>query len=192
VVTGAIREIKPPFSPEGAVEEFSALLKSYRVFTVTGDRYAGEWPREQFRKRGINYRLADKTKSDLFRDLLPLLNAKLISLPKSQRLSDQLTNLERRVTRGGRDSIDHSPGGHDDIANAVAGVANEIARSLRATGPVQHSWDGSPARLHKREQEAAEKNVAAGSTSCTINFAELEKKPVSEGLRRTLGPPRFW
>jgi hypothetical protein len=37
-----------------------------------------------------------------------------------------LTNLERRVARGGRDSIDHPSGSgfHDDIANAVAGVAS--------------------------------------------------------------------
>jgi hypothetical protein len=29
---------------------------------------------------------------------------------------------ERRTSRGGRDSIDHPQGGHDDIANAVAGA----------------------------------------------------------------------
>jgi hypothetical protein len=34
----------------------------------------------------------------------------------------QLTSLERRTSRGGRDSIDHAPGSHDDIANAVAGA----------------------------------------------------------------------
>jgi hypothetical protein len=31
--------------------------------------------------------------------------------------------LERRTARGGRDTIDHAPGGHDDLANVVAGVA---------------------------------------------------------------------
>jgi hypothetical protein len=29
--------------------------------------------------------------------------------------------LERRTARGGKGSIDHSPGQHDDLANAVAG-----------------------------------------------------------------------
>jgi hypothetical protein len=28
----------------------------------------------------------------------------------------------RRTARGGRDSIDHAPGAHDDVANAVAGA----------------------------------------------------------------------
>jgi hypothetical protein len=34
----------------------------------------------------------------------------------------QLTSLERRTARGGKDSIDHAPGAHDDTANAVAGA----------------------------------------------------------------------
>ena len=55
-VLDAVREIKPPFSPELVVSEFAALLKSYRVNRVTGDRYAGEWPRERFRAAGIQYR----------------------------------------------------------------------------------------------------------------------------------------
>ena len=119
----ATREIQPPFSPEAVINEFAALCKSYRVRTIVGDKYAGEFPREQFRKRGIEYRCSDKTKSDLFRDLLPLLNAGRIVLPKSDRLVNQICGLERRVARSGKDSIDHSPGSHDDLANAVAGAA---------------------------------------------------------------------
>ena len=104
---------------------------SYRVRSITGDRYAGEWPREQFRKRGINYRCADKVKSDLYRDLLPLLNSGRIVLPKSDRLVSQLCELERRTARSGKDSIDHGPGSYDDLANAVAGAADLIALAER-------------------------------------------------------------
>ena len=39
-------------------------------------------------------------------------------------------SLERRTSRSGRDSIDHPPNGHDDVANAVAG-AIAYASSLR-------------------------------------------------------------
>ncbi len=55
------------------------------------------------------------------RDLskLPLLNSRKVELP---RLASQFCGLERRTARGGRDSIDHSPGAHDDIANAAAGA----------------------------------------------------------------------
>ena len=39
----------------------------------------------------------------------------------------QIVGLERRVSRAGRDSIDHAPGAHDDIANAVSGVVSAIS-----------------------------------------------------------------
>jgi hypothetical protein len=139
-VIDAIREVKPPFSPEAVVDEFSALLKSYRISRVTGDRYAGEWPREQFRKRGIEYRCADKPKSDLFRDLLPMLNAGSITLPKSERLVNQLCGLERRTARSGKDSIDHGPGSHDDLANAVAGAADQASGRRAGTPASFGTW----------------------------------------------------
>jgi hypothetical protein len=136
VAVDAVHERKPPFNPETVVDDFCIILKNYRVRTVTGDRYAGEWPREQFRKRAISYRCADKVKSDLYRDLLPLLNSGRVVLPKSDRLVSQLCGLERRTARSGKDSIDHAPGSHDDLANAVAGAADLIALAHRrdATG----------------------------------------------------------
>ena len=47
-------------------------------------------------------------------------------LPKSERLVNQLCGLERRVGRSGKDSIDHGPGAHDDLANSVAGCADLV------------------------------------------------------------------
>jgi hypothetical protein len=127
VILDAIRERRPPFSPEDVVSEFADLLKSYRIDRVQGDRYAGEWPRERFREKGIKYEPAAKPKSDLYRDLLPALNSRRIDLLDNSRLIAQIVGLERRTSRGGRDSIDHPPGAHDDVANCVAGVAAALA-----------------------------------------------------------------
>jgi hypothetical protein len=121
-VLDAVRERRPPFSPDDVVIEFAALLRSYGVTEVVGDRYAGEWPRERFRAHGIEYLPAERPKSDIYRDLLPILNAHRAELLDVPRLATQLCGLERRTARGGRDSIDHRPGGHDDVANAVAGA----------------------------------------------------------------------
>lgn len=124
VVIDAVRERRPPFSPGNVIAEFSGLLKSYRVTRVTGDRFAGGFPPEQFAKHGIAFEPAAKTKSDLYCDLLPLLNSGGVVLPRNDRLVQQLVSLERRTARGsGRDSIDHPPGGHDDLCNAAAGAA---------------------------------------------------------------------
>lgn len=122
LVLDATRERKPPFSPESVVVEFADFLKTYSIHTVTGDRYAGEWPREQFLKRGIAYEPSEKPKSDLYRDLLPLLNSGKVELLDDRRLVNQLVSLERRTARGGKDSIDHAPASHDDLINSVAGA----------------------------------------------------------------------
>ena len=39
------------------------MLKSYSIIRLYGDRYGGEWPREVFRKHGVEYSLADKAKA---------------------------------------------------------------------------------------------------------------------------------
>jgi hypothetical protein len=121
-ILDVIRERKPPFSPEAVVEEYVALLRKYRVSTVYGDRYGGEWPREQFQKRGAYYEPSEYSKSELYVDLLPLINSRAIDLLENERLVQQLVTLERRTSHGGKDSIDHAPGAHDDVANAVAGA----------------------------------------------------------------------
>jgi hypothetical protein len=54
-VLDCVREVRPPFSPDSVVEEFATLLKSYGISRVTGDAYAGEWPRERFSVHGITY-----------------------------------------------------------------------------------------------------------------------------------------
>ncbi len=121
-VLDLVVERRPPFSPESVVYEFAATLQAYRVTTVHGDRYAGEWPREQFRKQGIEYRPCEKSKSELYAELLPLLNSGAVELLDNKRLKTQVQNLEPRTARGGKDSIDHSPGSHDDVINAAAGA----------------------------------------------------------------------
>jgi hypothetical protein len=124
IVISVLRETKPPFSPEQTVEDYSKLLHSYHVSEINGDRFAGVWPVELFARFGVVYTQNAAPKSDLYRDLLPLLNSCRVQLLDHPKLVQQLIGLERRTARGGRDSIDHSPGGHDGLANAVAGLAS--------------------------------------------------------------------
>ncbi len=149
-VLDAIRERKPPFSPSEAVVEFAALLKSYGITRVIGDRYAGEWVKEPFRTHGIAYDASAKPKSDLYRDTLPLINSRKVDLLDHPRLIAQLTGLERRTARSGKDSIDHSPGAHDDVVNAVAGAITGLSIKKYAYD-TSLNWVGSG---NEREENA--------------------------------------
>ena len=115
----------PPFRPSAVVDEFSNHLRDYRVRFIHGDHYAGEFPKELFRRHSIIYKVSDHNKSALYQNLLPLLNSGRITFPRNDTLIKQLVGLQRRVGPSGRETIDHGQRkvDHNDIANAVAGAA---------------------------------------------------------------------
>jgi hypothetical protein len=158
VILDLVREIRPPFSPEQATEEFAGIARRYRVTKIFGDRYGGEWPRERFRVHYCNYELIDQTKSALYQALLPIINSAGARLLDHDRMLHQLVSLERHTGRSGKDTIDHPPRMFDDIANAVAGAI--YLASTRPSGwskkttnpfsgggstpPSSTPWDGNP------------------------------------------------
>jgi hypothetical protein len=79
-----------------------------------------------------------KPKSGLYIELLPLLNSGRIQLLDHQKAVAQICHLERRNGTSGRDIIDHPRGSsyHDDLSNAIAGVAS-IAMANK--GPIRFS-----------------------------------------------------
>jgi hypothetical protein len=88
-------------------------------------------------KHGIVYEPTKDTKAEIYRAFLPLLHSGRIDLLDHPRLVSQLCGLERRTAWGGRESIDHDPGGHDDVANAAAGAlvaASETAPTCLIQG----------------------------------------------------------
>jgi ribosomal protein L37AE/L43A len=123
VILAALKEAEPPFSPDNVVSESAEMIKSYGCSSeTTGDHYAGEFPRELYAKHGITYRVSERTRSQIYLEFLPLVMSGRVRLLQNKKLISQLLGLERKTTRGGKDSIDHSPGEHDDVANCVAGV----------------------------------------------------------------------
>jgi len=54
--------------------------------------------------------------------VLPLLTCNAVERLDLPRLAAQLCGLERRTSRNGKDSVDHEPQGHDDVANAACGA----------------------------------------------------------------------
>lgn len=132
-VVDVVRGWRPPLNPAGVVSEVAALLRTYRVSRVVGDRYAGEWPREAFRSHGISYDIADHPKSDLYLELVAHVNGARLELPDHADLLRELRTLERRRGTSGRDRVDHPQGRHDDFANAVAGLGSILLRRRGVT-----------------------------------------------------------
>jgi hypothetical protein len=128
-ILDAVRERRPPFSPDAVVQEYAALLASYGLVEVVGDRYAGEWPREAFSRYGVKYTPSTLVKSAIYGELLAPVNSGRVALLDLPSLRAQLIGLERRTARGGKDSIDHPPGGRDDVANAAAGALTLLGSS---------------------------------------------------------------
>jgi hypothetical protein len=125
VVIDAIREVPSPCVPAKVVREFAGTLKSYGLRQVWGDDYGAEWVAAEFRDHGIQYRSSEHTAGENYLIFLPILNSARVSLLDHERSINQLASLERRVTRSGRDVVDHpqGPGAHDDLACVIAGVS---------------------------------------------------------------------
>jgi hypothetical protein len=144
-VLDCVREARPPFNPSEVVADFATTLRAYRVQSVVGDAYAGQWPQERFRAHGIRYELAEQRKSDIYAEVLPLVNSGRVELLDLPRLISQLCALERRTAWGGRDSIDHPPGAHDDVINAAAGALLRAAGS--GAGAFSRAYPRAPIRF---------------------------------------------
>ena len=93
-VLDAVREVRPPFSPDVATAEMAALMKSYGLAAVVGDHFGGEWPSERWREHAIEYRTAAKTRSAYYAELLPAVNAGRVRLLDHSRLLAQLGGVQ--------------------------------------------------------------------------------------------------
>ena len=103
VILDCCLERKPPFNPNSIAKEFSETIRSYGIASCVGDFYGGMWPRERFAAHGVDYQTAGQTKSDIYLNLLPLLNSGRVELLDHPRLTGQLCTLERKVARSGRE-----------------------------------------------------------------------------------------
>jgi hypothetical protein len=107
----------PPFSPRDAVSKFCDELSAYGLRQVSGDAYAGQTFRQDFRARGITYQFNRLTSTQAYEALEPKLNAGEVELLDSPKLTEQLLTL---VIKGSQ--ITHQSGDHDDWACACAGA----------------------------------------------------------------------
>jgi hypothetical protein len=107
----------PPFNPRLAVKKFVGVCQEYGLSKITGDRYAGETFRADFQEYDVTYDPSELSKSELYDQFEPKLNAGEVELLDDGKLQEQLLTL---VIKGSK--IDHQSGDHDDYANAAVGA----------------------------------------------------------------------
>lgn len=130
LVLDAVRSVAPPFDPDEAVRSMVETLREYGLGEVLGDQYAAEWTVSTFRKYGITYRASERSRSDIYLEILPQFSRGAVELLDLPQLRMQLLLLERRTRSGGRDSVDHPRGAHDDLANSVCGALLALSQGV--------------------------------------------------------------
>lgn len=162
IVVSCLQWWSPPFHPGSVIAQVADLVKRYGCHTITGDRLSRGFVQEAFADHAITYKLSPMDKSSLFLEMLPRLKAGQIDLLDVPELLRELRGLERRTRGAGqKDRVDHTPGGFDDIANAVAGLvallAPPVARPLIIIagdyGTLNHEQADRIEEERKRESE---------------------------------------
>lgn len=141
---------------DGTVAEIAAVLARYGLYRVVGDRYAGEWPTQEFRKHAVAYEQADRDKSAAYIETEPWVTTGSIELLDHPELLREAGLLEKRLRAGGKKAlIDHPRGAHDDHPNALALAVSELAKSLApAIGGTYESFQA--ARVARGEAPAVD------------------------------------
>jgi hypothetical protein len=165
------------------IAEAADVLSRYGAKRVRVDRFAGMFPIEQFRKHGIEAETAERSTSDTYLELLPLVNAREALLLDDDKLLRELRGLERRRGTAGRDRVDHRPGSHDDRAAACAGAL--VAASARRKRMYMSVWSPSKDRMvgPGYDEDAAEAEAKATPTETE---AEAMHRRHGEAMKRLI------
>ena len=118
-------EVPAPADPVQATAQVASVLKSYGITgDVFGDRYAVGFVSSELARYGLTLQHTGKSRSDLYRELLPALRSKRVRLLDNERAISQFAALERRALPAGSERIDHPAYGNakDDVSNAIAGA----------------------------------------------------------------------
>jgi len=127
IIIDAVLEYPPGSSPENSTAAIVDTFKTYRVSRTMGDNFAKLWTQDAYTRRGISYTRCEKPRSEVYLEAAASFANGRVKLLDDRRSLNQLAGLERRTARGGRDSVGHSVGQHDDLANAICGVVFQLA-----------------------------------------------------------------
>lgn len=133
-VLDCLRTVAAPHEPAHAIADFATTLRAYGLRSVIGDNYAANFTAGAFADHGVEYTKSKLSRSELYLELLPLMNSHKVVIIDNAALIKELAGLERRAAGRGRDAVDHgrAKGSRDDRANVLAGAV--FAATSNAAG----------------------------------------------------------
>lgn len=192
--------VEPPFKPGDVIAtRFAPALHAYACRAVRGDRHAIGFVSESLRACGITFEPSTLSKSELYIELLPLVNTNMVELLDLPTLRNQLLALQRRSMRGGRDSVDHPSGAHDDLANVAAGalvsvtgvgvVAKKRVTFSGSSEQREHSlWRQARLERQLSGQDVGFRTIRGGSAMTDSTWDAISGEGGSDGGRTARRP----
>lgn len=130
IVIDVAYEKIPKYDIDQQIGICSDYMRKFKISQVVGDRYGGEFPIQGFKKQGMQYIQSDLVKSDLYLEFQIICNLQNVILLDNDRTKRQFMILERKAGKSGKDSVEKPRNTHDDIANAISGVAVMTYRKM--------------------------------------------------------------
>jgi len=65
-IVDRMQEYRAPFNPSEVVSQICPIIKTYKIYEVVGDRFAGNWCSGSFEENGIRYKVSKLSKDEIF------------------------------------------------------------------------------------------------------------------------------
>lgn len=122
-----------PHDPVAVIAEFAEIIRRYRCNRVISDNYAGTFVSGNFERQGIKFTRSKLVKSAIYLESVPHFMQGKVELINHKKSLRELRLLERRVSKSGRDAVDHPKNGSDDYINSVLGCLVHVMKPQRHT-----------------------------------------------------------
>lgn len=137
VILDAVRHWPAPHDPLVVARQVAEFLAGYGLTAARADQYSAEFAVSAYREAGVELLTSELSRSEAYLHMLPVFTTGRVEIPDDPRLRQELLALERRTGRSGKDSVDHPPHGHDDVANAAALAIHAARRCAFVPGTTQ-------------------------------------------------------
>ena len=144
----------PPFVPSAVIASAAAVIRSYGLSAVHGDRWAEGLIAEKFAEHGILYTYTEMPTSGFYAQLPALLTSSAVRLLDSDRLVGQIASLRRKLGSQGQEVITHPGKAHDDLATAAT-VALVLVRARGAPQSIEEEEAQRPEGSFERPAREA-------------------------------------